>query len=131
MLKAASRFTAPLLAATALLTACATAPATRPHEGPVALGQTAYAGGPTARPVKVIEDSRCPANARCIWAGRVVVRTIVTTGRGSNPIDLILGEPVQVADGKLALVSVTPERYTDKPLAQRDYRFTFDFQGGL
>lgn len=114
-----------------VLAACATTGASLPDEGPVRFGQTAYAGGPTVKPVKLIEDSRCPSNARCIWAGRVVIRAVVTTGRGSRTQDLTLGDPVQVADGKLALVSVTPERATNARIKPSDYRFMFDFQGGL
>lgn len=118
-----------LLAPVALLTACATLPA-HPVEGPARLGQTAYVGGPTVRPVKVIEDSRCPANVRCIWAGRLVLRTEVRTGRAHRTVDLTLGDAgAPIADGHL-LVSVTPEKY-GKPIPRGQYRFGFEFQGGI
>ncbi|WP_423603942.1 hypothetical protein [Sphingomonas sp. MS122] len=112
------------------LSGCA-ATAASPPEGPARLGQTVYVDGPRATPLKVIEDSRCPMNARCIWAGRVVLRTTVRGGAWKRTLDLTLGEPVQVADGKLTLTSVTPDRRTDRQIAPRDYRFTFVFQGGL
>lgn len=114
-----------------LLAACATTSAATPREGPVALGETAYVGGPTVKPVKVIEDSRCPENARCIWAGRIVVRSIVTTGKGKQTLDLTLGKRVPVADGTLALVSALPEKSAKVPTKPSDYRFAFEFQGGL
>lgn len=100
-------------------------------EGPARLGQTVYVDGPRVTPVRVIEDSRCPMNARCIWAGRVVLRATVRGGAWKRTLDLTLGEPVPVADGALTLTSVTPDRRTDRQIAPRDYRFTFAFQGGL
>ena len=43
----------------------------------VRLGQTARVGGYEITPVRVLEDSRCPANARCIRAGELTVRALV------------------------------------------------------
>ncbi|MCW4461144.1 hypothetical protein OK349_05445 [Sphingomonas sp. BT-65] len=112
------------------LTGCA-ATAANPREGPARLGQTVYVDGPRVTPVRVIEDSRCPVNVSCIWAGRVVLRATVRGGAWAHTIDLTLGEPVQVADGALTLTSVTPGRHADRRVAPRDYRFAFTFQGGL
>ncbi len=126
------RYTMLLLSATVALTGCAHLSVAAPrHEGPARLGETVYVSGPSVRPVRVIEDSRCPENARCIWAGRVRVHATVSGGRWSKGMDLTLGQPVQVADGALTLVSVSPEKSTTGPIKARDYRFTFDFQGGL
>jgi hypothetical protein len=30
----------------------------------------------------VLEDSRCPADAQCIWAGRVVIAVVIRVGAG-------------------------------------------------
>lgn len=47
-------------------------------------------------------------------------------------MDLTLGEPMRVADGILTLVSVTPDRVAGtKPTKRADYRFAFEFSGGL
>lgn len=115
----------------AILAAGATACVTRPEQGPVRLGQAAALGGPVARPIKLIEDSRCPANARCIRAGRVVVRTELRTGGGRRTLDLTLGDPQNIADGQITLISVTPERYAGRPIRPGDYRFVYEFAGGL
>lgn len=117
--------------ACAALSGCAATAANPPGEGPARLGQTVYVDGPRVTPLRVIEDSRCPMNARCVWAGRVVLHAKVQGGAWQRDVDLTLGEPVPVADGGLTLTSVTPERRTDKPIAPRDYRFAFTFQGGL
>lgn len=120
----------PLLAL-AGLAACATLEAQPPrNDGRAALGESTYVDGPIVTPREVIEDSRCPMNARCIWAGRVVLRVDVTGGRWQRSIDLTLGEPQRVADGALTLVSVMPEQRTGGEIAPKDYRFAFEFDGG-
>ncbi|RSU62870.1 hypothetical protein DAH55_00510 [Sphingomonas koreensis] len=90
-----------------------------------------FVDGPHVTPLRVIEDSRCPMNARCVWAGRLVLRVKVTGGAWQRTIDLTMGEPVQVADGGLTLVSVTPDKRTDLAIKPRDYRFAFTFEGGF
>ena len=119
------------LPALLVLTACVATSAPRPTEGPVSLGQTAYVGGPRVRPESVVEDSRCPANARCVWAGRAIVRVAVVTGSGMRRMDLTLGQPVRVADGTLTLVSVTPDRVAGAKPRPKAYRFAFAFAGGI
>ena len=49
----------------------------------------------------------------------------VLGGAWRKRLDLTLGEPVAVADGRLALVAVTPGREPSR------MRFTFAFDGGL
>ncbi|WP_284734488.1 hypothetical protein [Sphingosinicella terrae] len=119
------------LFAPCLLSACAATTASNGIEGPVGLGEIAYVDGPRVRPDRLVEDSRCPIDAQCVWAGRVVLRATVIGGSWSRPVDLILGEPVQVADGMLTLVAVAPERRSEAAVRPEQLRFTFAFQGGL
>ncbi len=91
----------------------------------VGLGQTTRVGELTLRPESVIEDSRCPMNARCVWAGRVILDTTVWRGDQSERRQLTLGEPA--ADG-LMLDTVEPGRTTEGPVAPDTYRFHFNIQ---
>ena len=129
-----TRIAAPALAALLTLSACATAGRDAPlaDGSDVALGQRAYVDGPLVQPIAVLEDSRCPMNARCIWAGRVRVQMVWIRGNGEKqPFEATLGEPVQLADGQFTLESVRPEKMTDMTLKPEDYRFSFRFAGGL
>lgn len=117
-----------IVAASLALAACGSPDAV---EGPVRIGQVAAVGGPRVRPDRVIEDSRCPAGTRCVWAGRVVLRATVSGGDWSRTLDLVLGVPADVADGKLTLVAVTPDRTAGRSARTAPSRFTFAFQGGL
>ncbi|WP_447754054.1 hypothetical protein [Sphingopyxis fribergensis] len=121
------------LPAALALTACATTRgAPLPDGSNVALGQKAYVDGPLVQPVEVVEDSRCPMNARCVWAGRVRVKMVWIRGNGEKqPFEATLGEPVQLADGQFTLESVRPEKMTNVTIKPSDYRFSFRFAGGL
>ncbi|MEH3158366.1 MAG: hypothetical protein PGN08_05155 [Sphingomonas taxi] len=111
-----------------LLASCA---ASRPIEGPVRLGEMAAVDGPKVRPDRVIEDSRCPADVQCVWAGRLIVRATVFGGGWSKQLDLTLGVPVPVADGMLTLVKATPKRSKSEAISPAHARFSFSFQGSL
>ena len=99
----------------------------------VPLGRSAYIDGPIIRPVKVIEDSRCPMNARCIWAGTVKIEAIWVRPNGDRTIELELGKPVPLADGGIELTDVSPSRMAGegRELKPADYRFSFRFMGGI
>lgn len=135
------------LFAALLLTACASAPAATPdtsalpqhiredlaqrdaalrEAGVVAAGlsQTADLGnGLRVRPLEVLEDSRCPQNARCVWAGRLRLRVNV---EGVGDREIIADEAaVETTRGTFQLVAVTPGPWTDLPQGAVPYRFGF------
>ncbi len=114
----------------AALAGCATVPIAA--AGPTAtLGQTVYVNGLKVRPLEILEDSRCPTDVVCVWAGRIVVRTDVIGGSWHKTLDLEVGKPLQVADGALTLAAVHPPKKAGAEADPRAYRFTFDFQGGI
>jgi hypothetical protein len=123
----------PLALTAALLAGCVTAQARTNEDGSVTarLGQTVNVGGPRVTPLQVLEDSRCPMEARCAWAGRVRLSVQVTTGAGTSVREIASDKPIQVADGQLELVNVMPPKSTQHPVRPRNYRFSFKFNGGL
>lgn len=104
------------------LGACATV---QPASGPVALEQTQRVAGLRVTPVNVVEDSRCPENARCVWGGRVVVRVTVEGAGERLERNFTLGEPAEVHGRGLLLDSVTPERNAGTTTSVAAYRFHF------
>jgi len=141
LLRPAPFFAAPLLAA------CAGAPAAVEAPPPpgipesvdradivhAAIGQTVWVNGPKVTPLTLVEDSRCPMNARCAWAGRVRITARIDLGSSSEVRELVMGQPVHVADGNLELVEVSPERVAggqSQGHSFADYRFGFRFMGG-
>lgn len=123
-----------VLAAALLLPGCVTPAAPDPGDGIVRarLGQTVDVGGPKVTPLAVREDSRCPMNARCVWAGQVRLAIRVELGSGRSEHEIVTGKPVPIADGTLELVEVQPDRVAgEKPFDNRAYRFGFTFAGSL
>lgn len=120
-----------LLPALALAACAATTPPVQTTGTPTAgLGQTANVDSLLVTPAAVVEDSRCPADVQCVWAGRLVVRTEVRGGSWVKTLDLTLGAGQHVADGEIILVSAVPEKNSTKPVNPGDYRFTYSFSGG-
>lgn len=122
-----------LLAPIALaLTGCVTVQPSSDGIARAKIGQTVYVGGPKVTPLAVLEDSRCPMNARCVWAGQVRLSVRITLGSRSEVREIVSNKPIPVADGQLELVEVTPDRVAGgKPFPKQDYSFGFKFAGGI
>lgn len=113
--------------------------ATHPRRSRAARGGAARAGrrrrrhqpnrrlgnGLRVRPLEVLEDSRCPQNARCVWAGRLRLRVNVE-GVGEREITAEETDAVQTPRGSFTLVAISPGPWTDWPQERRPpYRFGF------
>ena len=119
----------PLFLALAL-GACASVPPA--SAGPTAgLGQIAEAGGARIRPIQVIEDSRCPTDVVCVWAGRLVLLAEVNYRGGSEAYrgNLTLGQPLRLGSETVTLVSAEPGTLAGKPIDAGAYFFTFTYSG--
>lgn len=129
-MKIALAFAAPLA-----LAACATTaeapPASQDGIARAGLNERVYVDGPYVTPLEVLEDSRCPMNARCIWAGRTRISIKVDLGSRSETREIATDAPIQVADGQLSLVEVQPDRMAGEEADPGKYRFGFRFAGGL
>ena len=93
------------------LAACATAPiAGSPvrQDGLARIGESTRVGALVVTPQVVVEDSRCPINARCIWAGRLVLKTRIDGAGWRETVDVTLGQPYATHGAGLALVSGEP-----------------------
>lgn len=81
--------------------------------------------GLSVRPLSVIEDSRCPSNAQCLWAGRMRILANVS-GRQT---ELTLGETTETQSGAVSFVIASPGPWAEWPsdeLGPRPpYRFGF------
>ncbi len=120
----------PLLALLALA-ACATVPSA-PHQPTAGLGQAATIAGMRIRPLELLEDSRCPALVRCVWAGQVRLLVDVTRGGGAHQQrELTLGQPQNIDWGWLTLADVQPPKLAPGATDPAAYRFTFRFEPAL
>jgi len=116
-----------LLPALALLAACANSPPLFSAEGStVAIPEGVHVGKLVAVPQVLLEDSRCPMNARCVWAGRVVLSTRIYGSDFDETVPLTLGEPYATHGTSITLVSAQPEKMAGEDIPAPNYRFVFE-----
>lgn len=118
------------------LAACATAPAPMMPPPPpsssatatVGFGAQAMLNGLSITPLELVEDSRCPINARCIWAGRLILRTGFSASGPRETRDFTLGTAQAVPGGTLTLVAAEPAKLAGAPGNPPANRFTFELR---
>ena len=118
----------PLVVAFALA-ACATLPAATPvrSDGLAHFNDATRVGTLVVTPRAVIEDSRCPINARCVWAGRAVVQADIAGKGWRESRNLTLGERADTHGTTIALTSVEPGKMAgDQPAPPRPLLFRFE-----
>lgn len=107
----------------------ASAPARPPSEITVKLGQTAGCGpGMSICFEDVLEDSRCPVGATCVWAGNAKVALMVER-TGESPVRIELNTTLEPRSGKISnttveLADLSPTRRVGEELDKRLYVVT-------
>ena len=76
--------------------------------------------------VGVSGDSRCPADAICVWGGSATVKITVASGFSSQGYELQTGDmrPVVHNGLTIALVELSPYPFSARPIAPDEYRAT-------
>ena len=115
-----------------LLTGCSggdTVKASLGEEFTLAIGQTASISGEnlTIKFLDVTEDSRCPEDVTCVWAGRVICDIEITKDGVDYPVQLKTVEGWRSDWGNTfqnywLLFDVLPYPEEGKPIAKNDYR---------
>lgn len=93
------------------------------------LGQKASLFGVSVTPKQIVSDSRCPMNARCIWAGIVEVKAVVesTVAHGEN--NFKLGEAKTFGEYSITLTEVRPDApEAGVKIPDASYVFTFEIK---
>ena len=92
----------------------------------VPLGQPVKVGDIVVTPMRVVEDSRCPINARCVWAGRLVVETRVDGAGWRDTANITLGETYGTHERVVRLIAGEPNKTTQEEVKPEQYRFTYE-----
>lgn len=99
-----------------------------PEGTPVTLMQPVQVGDVVVTPREVVEDSRCPINARCVWAGRLIVRTRIDGAGWRDTADITLGETFGTHGYVIALTSGEPGTVAGQETPPEAYRFTYELR---
>lgn len=70
----------------------------------------------------VTEDSRCPVDVTCVWAGRAVVALAIRAGSGASTIELEVGQSREVEGLRLAATALDPQPREGEEIPPEDYR---------
>ena len=109
-----------------LLAGCATTPPA--SAGPTAgLGQVITIKGLRIRPMRIVEDSRCPAHVQCVWAGRIIVETEISGATSYQRHNLELGKASRLATVpmRITLIGAEPGKVAGSEIPRDVYRFTY------
>jgi hypothetical protein len=79
--------------------------------------------------ISVMEDSRCPKDVDCVWAGNAKIKIQVSMTGGPTKtfeINTTTGGPLggQIESYSISLVSLTPDRRSNRKIRKGDYRAT-------
>ena len=89
------------------------------------IGQKMTGLNVTLTPLEVVDDSRCPVDAQCIWAGTVKVNTRVVSGLGTSEMVFELNQPITTEAEVITLTEVTPIRTAGEAIPTSLYRFAY------
>ncbi|HLP44108.1 MAG TPA: hypothetical protein VK145_02410 [Candidatus Nanoarchaeia archaeon] len=78
---------------------------------------------------QVTEDSRCPANANCVWAGRLVVKADVSFDGGPvQEKSIEVNTVLELPEGKITFTDVKPAKILNGTIKPEEYIFTFSIE---
>jgi len=72
----------------------------------------------------VTEDSRCPSDVRCIWAGTARISLEVVSGLGTSTNALELGKTMTTETESVTFSDIAPGTKGGEQIAEGDYRIT-------
>jgi hypothetical protein len=90
-----------------------------------ALGHRVRWGTVSAKPLDLVEDSRCPRYVSCVWRGRLVIKAALGDGK---VVSLENGKPLAIQGGTLTLVDAVPVSGRGEKIPPSHYRFRLSFR---
>ena len=93
--------------------------------------EAAAKGGVKVRFVELVEDSRCPTDTNCIWAGNAKIKVRVSKNGRSKVIELNSlekGKPPVFAGYSFRLTKLTPEPRTNIRINRNGYVATIEIE---
>ena len=95
-----------------------------PEDTVFIVGDTKEAAGLFVTLNAVVEDSRCPVDVQCVWAGRITVNVTLESGEKTTTLDLSSEEPVVFAGYEVSIVAVSPEAVSTVEIKESDFVIT-------
>ena len=73
--------------------------------------------------VSIVEDSRCPRDVTCVWAGETKARVLVRIDKQTpTSHDIVVGQPISIGAYRISVVAVQPHPVSAAKIKPNDYR---------
>jgi hypothetical protein len=90
------------------------------------INKSATALGIGVLPLSILEDSRCPVDVECVWAGTVRVKVRIHSAMGDSDVTMTLGKPITTEAETVTLREVLPAPHSGVKLTPAQYQFVFE-----
>ncbi len=91
----------------------------------LSVGQNIKVGTLSITLDSIVEDSRCPSDVQCIWAGQVVVKLSLLNGMKSELVKSSLNQDPYLFDNySIKIVSVEPIPKSGEAISAGEYKVT-------
>jgi hypothetical protein len=102
-----------------------------PQSFTLSVGEHHRVGALTVTPLAIVEDSRCPKNVVCVWAGTVRTKVALERDGSQTTVMVGLGQPAAAAGAWLHLDAACPYRAHPEPrITAAEYRLSFTLSPG-
>ncbi len=90
------------------------------------IGSAAQFKDISIKPISIEEDSRCPSDVQCIWAGTVRVKIQTVSGMKTSTSIVTLDQFFTTEGESVSLTSITPNNLSQTQINVSDYLLTFN-----
>lgn len=97
-------------------------------EDAVGPSQAVTIQGVTITPLEVLEDSRCPEDVQCVWAGTLKLLANIRKSSDAFNQVLELGQSVSLGSEEITLISASPDPKAGENIPFEKYRFEFEVE---
>jgi len=100
------------------------------EEATLAIGATArWSPDLSVRFVAVTEDSRCPTDITCVWAGQLKIQLAISVDGKTSTHALVESEHAVIDAYRITFVSGAPAAMAERKIAPGDYRVKVRAEG--
>lgn len=86
------------------------------------VGQTKNFGDLKVTLDSVPNDSRCPVDVTCIWAGAVSIKITVVSKTETVTKTIASEDVARFGDYEISVLEITPAPVSNQPITQKDYK---------
>lgn len=92
------------------------------------VGQTKTFGDTKVTLNSVPNDSRCPIDVACIWAGTVSLNVSTVSAVGTITKNIASEETQKFGNYEISVLEILPAPISKQPIGQKDYKITFHIE---